>query len=186
MTIWLCTECHREWVDPDDPPVDHECYPAAESPEIVKLVPDGGSSVVKSAVNEGQLRRGQHMIVQQHAHVIAELPRGRFHGSEIACKDPTVEVPYADFPHDLKLWHSRGILSKVERRSVSLSSTTATYFVWRVPEEVHDYAESYLEQLETAIPGCPHTGVRNVPQGGYTCCDDDCDNEVPREEVRKK
>jgi len=186
MTIWLCTECHREWVDPDDPPVEHDCYPAADSPEVVKLVPDGGVNVVEAAVKEERLNRGQAPIIRAHATTIVDLPQGRFHASKVACDDPNLEVPYAALPHDLKLWNSRGIITKVERRSVSLPGTTATYFVWRVPESVHEYAERYIEQLETAIPGCPHTGVRNVPLGGYTCCDDECDNEVPREEVRRK
>jgi hypothetical protein len=186
MTIWLCTECHREWVDPDDPPTEHDCYPEADSADVVKLVPDGGSSVLEAGVNDGQLSRGQFSLVRQHAHIIVDLPRGRFHASEMACDDPDLEVPYAALPHDLKLWNSRGIITKVERRRLSQSGTTRSYFIWRVPESVHGYAERYIEQLETAIPGCPHTGVRNVPLGGYTCCDDDCDNEVPREEVRRK
>jgi hypothetical protein len=182
MTIWLCTECHREWVDPDDPPTEHDCYPEADSADVVKLVPDGGPSVSGMAVEEGVLNRGEAILIRKSAREIAPLPRGRFHSSTAAREDPSVEVPYADLPHGLKRSWRRTILRQVERRKVNQS----TVYIWEVPERVHDYVEDYLEQLETAIPGCPHTGVRNVPRGGYTCCDDDCDNEVPREEVREE
>lgn len=182
MTIWLCTECHREWVDPDDPPVEHDCYPAADSPEVVKLVPDGGTSLAEAAVETGVLNRGEATLLRKRAQEIAALPRGRFHSSIAAREDPDIEVPYADLPHGLKRFWRGNLLRRIERRKVNQS----TVYIWQVPERVHDYVEGYLEQLETAIPGCPHTGVRNVPLGGYTCCDDECDNEVPREEVRRK
>jgi len=182
MTIWLCTECHREWVDPDDPPVEHDCYPEADSPEVVKLVPDGGQSLAERAVGEGLLHRGEATTIRNNAREIVAPPRGRFHGSTVARDDADVDLPYGNPPHGIKrLWRA-DIIRRVDRRKVNQS----TIYIWEVPDRVREYAETYLEQLETAIPGCPHTGIRNVPGGGFSCCDDDCDNEVPREEVREK
>lgn len=138
------------------------------------------SERLESSVNKGRMKRGQADLIRHNARAIQSLPRGKFHTSEVVRDGASdVEVPYADLPDTIKRRQGRGVLLKAERRYFGSS----TYFIWRIPDKIHDYAEQYLEQLDTAIPGCPHTGVRNISGGGYTCCNDECDNEVPRSEV---
>jgi len=51
MTIYRCTGCGREWVDPDTEPGAHHCYvsvgpadgpPDREPAEVCRVCPDGG------------------------------------------------------------------------------------------------------------------------------------------------
>jgi len=133
-----------------------------------------------SSVNESQFEKGQPRLIKNNARDIQSLPRGKFHSSTVVRDRADIEIQYADLPDTIKRWWGgRGLLVKVERRRFASS----TYFIWRIPGKVHDYADKYLRELDTPIPGCPHRGVRNLSGGGYTCCHDECDNEVSRSEV---
>jgi len=54
--------------------------------------------------------------------------------------------------------------------------------VWTCPPEYRERAQAVLDGWESPV-GCGHTGVRNIPGGGFTCTTDGCDVEVPRDEV---
>jgi len=53
---------------------------------------------------------------------------------------------------------------------------------WTCPREYRERAQVVLDGWDSPV-GCGHTGIRNIPRGGYTCTTDDCDVEVRREEV---
>jgi len=127
------------------------------------------------------LSASQAATIRKYAREIADLPP-KFHSSEKLCDDPNVDCPFRRLDSAVKSrLRCTGTIQRVRRAGTS----GGTVNIWRVPEAVAKRAEECLvEQAETPIPGCPHSGVSNVRGGGYTCGRDDCDVEVPREEVR--
>ncbi len=127
------------------------------------------------------LKRSQANLVQSHAFVIADLPLCVFHMSKAVrdSDDISVSEPYVEKPVDLVRLDDCGLVEKVGWSRVNGS----LFHFWSAYDVAVKRAREYVEQLETPVPGCPHTGIRNVPGGGFTCCTDDCDNEVRREVV---
>lgn len=127
------------------------------------------------------LSASQAATIRKYAREIADLPPV-FHSSEKLCDDPNVACPFRKLDSGVKSrLRVTGTIRRVERRGTS----GGTVNIWRVPEVVRKRAEGCLiEQSETPIPGCPHSGLTNLRDGGYTCGRDDCDVQVPREEVR--
>jgi len=139
------------------------------------------TTTTQSDKRHSKLSRGQANLVRSYARVIADLPLSVFHISEYVdnSDEYSVQISYVERPSELVRLRTHGIVKKVDK----LSYDGSQFHVWSASEEAVTRAREYLEQLETAVPGCPHTGVRNVPDGGFTCCNDECDNEVPREMV---
>jgi len=127
------------------------------------------------------LSASQAATIRRYAREIADLPP-KFHSSEKLCDDPSVDCPYRTLDSGVKSrLRCTGTIQRVRRAGTS----GGTVNIWRVPEAVAKRAEECLvEQAETPVPGCPPSGLFNLRDGGYTCGRDDCDNEVPREEVR--
>jgi hypothetical protein len=128
-----------------------------------------------------KLSSSQAATIRKYAREIADLPPV-FHSSEKLRDDPNVDCPFRRLDSAVKSrLRCTGTIKRVERRGTS----GGTVNIWRVPEAVRKRADKCLiEQSETPIPGCPHSGVSNVRDGGYTCGREDCDVEVSREEVR--
>jgi len=129
------------------------------------------------------LNRAQARMVQAYAVPIAKLPR-RFHSSVHLKEDDDCDLPYHDLPRNrYRQFSETGIIVCEGRRQRRGTSCR----IWSVPEEVHRRARERVDDRETQIPGCPHSGLRNVPDTDrYTCCDDECANTVPRAEVRSR
>jgi len=128
-----------------------------------------------------RLTTSQASHIQQRRAFIAALPDGRFHCSLAGCECPAIDAPYYDAQAGtLDTLHDAGILKKVDRHRYHGTIIN----IWRVPRQVKTRAEELVATIETPIPGCPHRGVRNLPDGGYTCLEADCDVEVSRSEVR--
>lgn len=126
------------------------------------------------------LTRSQARNIGVYAETLATLPREEFHSSETLRDDPTVELPYADLHAGAKrLMTDKGLLTVVETRRIG----GCNYNIWDAPDDVLDRAQEYLDDSDTPVPGCPHRGLRNLGDGVYTCCNDDCDNSCSREEV---
>jgi len=129
------------------------------------------------------LNTTQARMVQAYAVAIAKLPR-RFHSSAHLKEDDECELPYHDLPRNrYRQFSETGIIScegSRQRRGTRCR-------IWSVPDEVLRRAREYVDDRETQIPGCPHSGLHNVTgTDRYTCTDDDCSNSVPREEVRSR
>jgi len=139
------------------------------------------TTTTQSDKRHSKLSRGQANLVRSYARLIADLPLSEFHISEYVhdSDEYSVQIPYVERPSELVRLRTHGIVKKVDK----LSYDGSLFHVWIASEEAVIRAREYLEQSETAVPGCPHTGVRNVPNGGYTCCNGECDNEVAREMV---
>jgi len=127
------------------------------------------------------LSRSQAALVRSHARVVARLPLCVFHTSRFVrdSDDLTLSEPYVERPPNLMYFRKCGVVEKVDK----LECNGTLFHLWSALEPAVKQAREYLDSLETPVPGCPHAGIRNVPDGGYTCCTDDCDNEVPREVV---
>lgn len=139
-------------------------------------------SPVRTDYQYSGLSRGQARIVQVYSGVLSRLPE-TFHSSLRLKRDADCDVPYVDVESNrLRTMTARDCLICVEKRRRRGSPQR----IWSVPEAVHQRAKELVDQRETAIPGCPHSGIRNIPDSDrYTCTDDGCANTVPREEVRR-
>jgi len=135
------------------------------------------SRVVREA---SELTKSQARYIEVYAETLATLPRGEFHSSETFRDDPAVELPYAALHAGTKRsMMDKGLLTVVETRRIG----GCNYNIWEVPDDVLDRAQEYADDSDTPVPGCPHRGLRNLGDGVYTCCNDDCDNSCSREEV---
>jgi hypothetical protein len=124
--------------------------------------------------------------LRSHCRVTARLPAGRFHISTEVRDDPEAapDVTYCDVSKQavVKLhWH--GIIEEVGRIRTKRRSDGVS--IWHCRKQYRDRAQEMVEALDGPVPACPHTGLRNIPGGGYTCTDDTCDVEVSREEVQR-
>jgi len=121
--------------------------------------------------------------IQKHARVIASAPADEFHCSqELAASEAGGGLEFHDIDTSIVLQLSHtGIFE--ERGSQRLDGRCGSRVkVWTCPPEYRERAQAVLDSWNSPI-GCGHTGVRNIPGGGFTCCNDDCDVEVPRDEV---
>lgn len=143
----------------------------------------GWMGVVAVAEADGirqTLTKSQARYIEVYAETLAALPRDEFHSSETFRDDPAVEMPYAALHAGTKRsMMNKGLLTVVETRRMG----GCNYNIWRVPDDVLDRAQEYVDDSDTPVPGCPHRGLRNLGDGEYTCCNDDCDNSCSREEV---
>lgn len=121
--------------------------------------------------------------IQKHARVIASAPDDEFHCSaELADDEAGSDLNFHDIDTSIvqQLSHT-GIFEECGSRRLA-GQCGSRVKTWTCPREYRERAQAVLEGWNSPI-GCGHTGVRNIPRGGYTCCNDDCDVEVPREEV---
>lgn len=122
----------------------------------------------------------QRQLVRQHADIIAGIPRGRFITAENGDRD---DIPHADIPRGvLKKLRGAGIIKRAGTLRQSERCANSRGRIWHIPADAHEQATQY--DKETPSPcGCGHSGIRNLGDDTYTCCDDDCDVRVTREEV---
>lgn len=126
------------------------------------------------------LTSSQARMAQAYAVPISKLPR-RFHSSVHLRDDPDCDLPYHDLPRNrYRQFSETGVIVCEGRRQRRGTSCR----IWSVPAEVLRRAREYVDDRETQIPGCPHSGLRNLDNNRYTCCNDECANTVLREEVR--
>jgi len=121
--------------------------------------------------------------IQKHARVIASAPDDEFHCSaELAADEAGSDLEFHEVGTSIVLQLSHtGIFE--ERGSRRLAGRCGSRVkTWTCRPEYRERAQEVLDGWDSPI-GCGHTGVRNIPGGGYTCTTDDCDVEVPRDEV---
>jgi len=121
--------------------------------------------------------------IQNHPRVIARAPADEFHCSSNLNGDAAEgDLSFYDLDSGVVLKMSyTGIFELRGRRRPSGRSLSRVK-VWTCPAEYREHAQDVLDSWNSPI-GCGHTGVRNIPGGGFTCCNDDCEVEVRRDEV---
>jgi hypothetical protein len=120
--------------------------------------------------------------IKKHARVIAHAPGDEFHCSATLAGDGDTGLSFYDIDTDIVMQLSyTGIFKRTgsTKRTDRGGSRVKT---WTCPDEYRERAQAVLDGWDSPI-GCGHTGVRNIPGGGFTCTTDDCDVEVPREGV---
>jgi hypothetical protein len=110
--------------------------------------------------NPSAVRRTIQRLVECHPVAIGNLPP-RAETFE-RCE---VEISHALFQ---RLRQRRAI----ERVRFTDSAGRSRVGVYRVTEELELAAEAFAS--EGPWPDCPHTGIRNLGDGTYTCAADDC------------
>lgn len=125
------------------------------------------------------LSRSQARLLETCAQTVATLP-DRFHCS--GALDAYTDLPYVDLDAGLKdQLRRRGILICVSQRRVRGGPIN----LYEASAAAQTRAEKMLEtRPETAVPGCPHTGLRNLGGDQYSCTEDGCNNSCSRDEVR--
>ena len=121
-------------------------------------------------------------LVRSHADTLARLPEGPFH-SEQYIRDSGVDEPrpyVAVDPNEIERLVARGVVDRVARET----GHYRCYNIYRVPTGVRERAQEIVESRNSPC-GCGHTGIRNLGDGRYTCCNDNCDVRVRREEVER-
>jgi len=134
-------------------------------------------------MRQNRLSASTVSTIQKHARVIASAPTDEFHCSqELADDEAGSDLEFHDIDTSIVLQLSYTGIFK-ERGSRRLFGRCGSRVkTWTCPREYRERAQAVLDGWDSPI-GCGHTGVRNIPRGGYTCCNDDCDVEVGRSEV---
>jgi len=134
-------------------------------------------------IRQNRLSESAVNTIQKHARAIASAPADEFHCSaELADEEAGGDLEFHDLDTSILLQLSySGIFE--ERGSRRLAGRCGSRVkTWTCPAEYRERAQAVIDGWNSPI-GCGHTGVRNIPGGGYTCTTDDCDVEVGRSEV---
>jgi|APHM01.1.fsa_nt_gi hypothetical protein len=124
--------------------------------------------------------------MQAQARTVSLLPAGRWHVSERIRDDPHVGdgLTYYELPTaTVKRLHANSLIERAGQVAPS-TDTGSSVTVWRCPERYRDRAQQIVDRRDSPV-GCGHSGIRNIPGGGFSCTHDDCDVEVPRAEVER-
>ena len=134
-------------------------------------------------VDDGGLTQLAVQSLSSYARTLAEAPEGEF------IVDSQARRRGEDLPHHtihspaLRRLRELGLVVEVERRR---TANHHWYRVLRIPLYVRARAEEIIHDRRRRSPcGCGHSGIRNLGDGWYSCCNDDCDVRVSREEVQR-
>lgn len=131
----------------------------------------------------GRLRQDQRQLLRCYAVEIHPWPDSEPFGTAKYVRDET-DLPHLDISTDLtRRLLEASIIRVADNAGPPGDSINAYESVRGRPGVVVAQTLSEREQ-ETMIPGCLHSGLKNLRDGGYTCGREDCDVEVSREEVR--
>jgi len=131
----------------------------------------------------GRLRQHQRQLLRCHAAELHPWPENEPFGTAAYIRDET-DLPHLDISTDLTRRLLDASIIRVADNAGPPGDTINVYESVRGrPGAVVAQTISDRKQA-TLIPGCLHSGLVNLRDGAYTCGREDCDNEVPREEVR--
>lgn len=130
----------------------------------------------------GRLRQHQRQLLRCYAVEIHPWPDSEPFGTAEFVRDKT-DLPHLDISTDLtRRLLDASIIRVVDNAGPAGDTINAYESVRGRPGAV--VAQTISERKEaTLIPGCLHSGLTNLRDGGYTCGREDCDVEVSREEV---
>ena len=133
--------------------------------------------------DSGALTQLAVQALPSYARTIVEAPEGEFIVDEVARRRGEGLPHHTIHPPTLRRLRELGLVVTVERRR---TANHHWYRVLRVPPHVRARAEEIVaDRRRRSKCGCGHTGIRNLGDGQYTCCNDDCDVRVSREEVER-
>jgi hypothetical protein len=75
------------------------------------------------------------------------------------------------------------VLRQFAAAEVLIAENDRSPLDWRCPPEVAGWIDETID-APPYLP-CGHSGIRNLRDGGFTCCRDSCDREFPRDVARE-
>lgn len=126
------------------------------------------------------VKSGRNQFVRANATEITQLPRP---GNEWTVSDRVSQLPTADVDEVSEFYHKNAVIRTGWACTDDHGGRVRTY---QTDPDVYDVAKDIISTRDSPIPGCVHSGLRNardLPEGVYTCCKDDCHNTAERSEI---
>jgi hypothetical protein len=117
-------------------------------------------------------------MIRANRHIITKLPEPgeKWTNSSRVDEHPTIDElsngPIRSFVH-------KGIIKKAGWYHLDGDKVR----LYEITQPAYEVAHNRDDGDRGPIPGCAHTGLRNIAEDEYTCTVDGCDNTVTREQV---